>query len=744
MPIPARVTWLAPTRKGDAMTVGLTGRIARASARRPWLTIGLWAVVLTIAGYFAGTISDHVTSRQGNLVTTEADRADEFDAQRDASAAGEKLYAESVIITSDVERAGNPTFDAAITDAARALEGVDGVSAIVTPAEGAPVSGNGASAMITFATTADEATLRAAVAAIDARDHDGVDAFVFGEESSALAVTDLAAEELARSELFGIIAALVILVLVFGALVAAGLPLVVAVASVTTATAIGAIVARATDAIDVPMSDSLTVFAAMLGLALGIDYSLLAVQRFREELAHGRDVVDAVTVTGATANRAVLFSGATVVVSLGGLLFVPLNTFLGIGVGVMAVAFASVTSALFLLPAVLRLLGHRVNAGRVPTARTGAESPRWRRLATWVASRPVRATAMGGGVLLVSASPLLGLQFANPGPDAMPADFVAHRAYDVLMKDFGRTDTSTTIAVDRAGAAAAAVERLAADVDADPAFTGTTLQPAGDVAFIDTHDRFDSGDPRSQEAITRLRHEIIPAALRDTTARAYVGGDTAAAMDQQELLTSTAPWSVAFILVVTFALLLVMFRSVVVPFKAIVLNVLSTLATFGAVVAMYQWEWGRTLFGFPELDGMSPYMPVMIFALVFGLSMDYHVFLLARVKERYDATGDSRAAVTEGVTRTGPLITGAAAIMVAVFGGFAAADIPELSQWGFGLAFGVILDATVIRVLLVPAAMVCLGRANWYLPRWLGWLPQLPTEVPPTHAPERENEPVLV
>ena len=283
-----------------------------------------------------------------------------------------------------------------------------------------------------------------------------------------------------------------------------------------------------------------------------------------------------------------------------------------------------------------------------------------------------------------------------------------------------------------------------AEVESDPGFADTTVDWRQTTAFIDTHDLYDAGDPESAEAIDRLRTALIPSALAGSDATAAVGGTRAYAMDELELLTSRAPYAVATILSVTFLLLLVMFRSIVIPLKAIALNLLGTLATFGALVATYQWGWGAALFGFPHLDGISPYMPVMIFALVFGLSMDYHVFLLARIKERYDATGDTKAAVIEGVTRTGPLITGAALIMVAVFSGFAVAAIPELSQWGFGLAVGVLLDTAVIRVLLVPAAMVWLGKANWYLPRWLESLPTLAHEPASASIPDESREPAPV
>jgi len=726
------------------MPIPITGRIARQSARRPWLTLSVWAALLVVALMSAGTIGEHVTSAQKNLVTTEADRVAELDADLRASAGGQELFDESVIVTSAAHQYGDPAFDTAIAEVTTALHATRGVVDVVTPALGSPVAQNGTSAMVQFQTTADTAVVQAAVDAVNALKHDDVETFVFGTESAALAFTELAADELARGELFGLVAALVILVFVFGALVAAGLPLLVAIVSIITATGVGAVVARALDSAGVPISDSLTIFIAMLGLALGIDYSLLSVQRFREELAHGTSPTDAITTTGSTANRAVLFSGATIVVSLGGLLLVPLNMFLGIGIGVILVAVTSVASALFLLPALLRLLGHRVNKGRVPMAHPGVESVRWRRLSTRVVSRPALAAVLGVTVLAIAASPLLTINLANPGPDDMPEDFVAHRANEVLVEDFGWTDTATMVVITGAAGDADAVDTLAAEVESDPGFADTTVDWRGTTAFIDTHDLYDAGDPESTEAIDRLRTVLIPSALAGSDATAAVGGTRAYAIDELELLTSRAPYAVAIVLTVTFLLLLVMFRSIVIPVKAIALNLLGTLATFGAVVATYQWGWGAALFGLPHLDGISPYMPVMIFALVFGLSMDYHVFLLARVKERYDATGDTKAAVIEGVTRTGPLITGAALIMVAVFSGFAVSAIPELSQWGFGLAVGVLLDAAVIRVLLVPAAMVWLGKANWYLPRWLEWLPTLTHEPTSAPTPDESREPALV
>lgn len=727
------------------MKVGVTGRIARASASRPWLTLSVWAAIIAVAFVFAGTISEHVTPEQKNLVTTEANRAEDLDERLRGEADGGR-YAETVIVTSESLELGDPGFNAVVAAATSALSAVDGVADVGVPGadRASPIAANRHAVIIAFTTEPDEAVVRAAVDAVDAVATADVDAFVYGEESAMLAFTDLAADELAKGEGIGIVAALIILLIVFGAVIAAGLPLIIALVSILCATALGAIVARMLAAQDVPVSDSLTIFTAMLGLALGIDYSLLAVQRFREELERGRPVLDAVTVTGDTAGRAVALSGATVVIALGGLLFVPLNTFLGIGIGVMAVAIASVSTALFLLPAVLRLLGHRVNKWRLPWAHPGRESRGWKRVASKVASRPKTALLLGVAGLLLLAAPVLSLRFATPTADAWPEDFVVHRASETLTEDFGWTESETVVAVN--DASEAQVASLARLIDLDAGYADASVDWRGDTAFIDVHDTYPNGSDEAKAATERLRAEIIPAALTGTAASADVGGAQAYAIDETRLMTNGSPWAVAFILGVSFLLLLVTFRSVVIPLKAIAMNLLGTFATFGVLVAVYQWGWGEAL-GFPALTGISAYMPVMIFALVFGLSMDYHVFLLSRIKEHYDASGDNRKAVIEGVTRTGPLITGAALIMIAVFGGFAVASIPELSQWGLGLAIGVLIDATLIRSLLVPAAMVWLSGANWYLPRWLEWLPHTRESVyPPARGQvtEDEREPALV
>ncbi len=715
----------------------LTGRLARASARRPWLTLGLWAAALAVALPLAGQAEGVVTPEVRNLITTESDKGNELDTL--LRSAGSEAYDETVILTSRSASFGDPTYDAAVRDVVRAVEAVDGVESVTPPTIEAGVAESGRTALLQVETSADIAVVEALVEAVDGLDVDGFDLLVSGEESGMLAFSALAQEQLARGELIGVAVALVVLLLVLGALVAASIPLGVAFVSVLSAFAMVAVVGRAFE-----LSEVVLFLTSMLGLALSIDYSLVSVQRFREELARGRTPLDAVTVTGSTANRAILFSGVTVMLSLSGLLLIPTTEYVGIALSVIFVAITSVITTLTLLPAVLRLLGHRVNKGSVPFTDPASEPVRWQRAARAVIKRPAIATVAGVLVLLICAAPLASLRLTTPGPESLPEDFITHRASALLVEEFGRGQSSTTIAVENASSAQDEIVALAMAIDADPAFTGTTIDRRGDVAFLDTGDRYDPADPRAEEAIQRLRDVHVPAALDGTAATAYVTGDQATSMDSIDLLLSRAWMVLAFVLGTSFLLLLVMFRSIVIPLKAIALNLLGAGATFGAMVAAYQWGWGSALLGFPEVEGISPFMPVITFALLFGLSMDYHVFLLSRIKEGYDATGDTAVAVVQGLGRTGRLITGAAIIMVSVFSGFAASDIPEMSQWGFGLGFAVLIDATVIRTLLLPAAMVWLGDSNWYLPRWLEWLPQIGTEDQPAELATAEPEPAMV
>jgi len=420
------------------------------------------------------------------------------------------------------------------------------------------------------------------------------------------------------------------------------------------------------------------------------------------------------------------------VLSLMGLLLVPSTIMRSLGAGAIIVAIMSVITALTLLPAVLRLLGHRVNKGRLPGAHPGREPRAWAAIARGVTRRPVFALVGGLAVLVALALPMASMRLTFPGTDSLPADNTFRQAVDTLVDDFGHGRQETYVVLPDADASQ--VDSLARSIEVADAFTDTQVEWFGESAIIVTDDVFDAADARAAAAITALRDVMVPDALAGSGAKAYVGGEQAGSVDFTDLISDATPWVLLFILGTSFVLLLVTFRSVVIAGTAIALNLLSAAAAFGLLVAVFQWGWCADLLGMPQVDGIAPWLPLFLFAVLFGLSMDYHVFLLSRIKERHDAGDDTRTAVIHGLSRTGSLITGAALIMVAVFLGFALGDLAEFNQMGLGLAAAVIIDATIVRTLLVPAIMTVLGKANWYLPSWLNWLPQMRIEAPEAPA----------
>ncbi|MDN4471594.1 MMPL family transporter [Demequina zhanjiangensis] len=711
------------------MTTGLTGRLARTSAARPWLTIAVWTLLVAAAVALSGSLGDALVQDDRNLVATESDAAAEIDARERGDA--EAPISETIVVHGEPSLSASGLAEAADAAVAAALT-VDGVeSAAVSPA----VSASGTSLLVQVTVAADhpDAAGEELLAATDALTTDGVEFLSFGQLTGEAMFDGLAEDTLMRGEAIGVGVAILILIGVFGALVAAGIPLLVSLVSITTAIGATAVVGAAFD-----LSFFIVNMITMMGLALGVDYTLVIVQRFREELSHGRTPLEAVGIAGTTANRAVLFSGLTVLVSLAGMLLVPSTIMRSLGAGAMLSAIMAVVTALTLLPAVLRLLGHRVNKGRVPLSRAGREPRAWRGIAHTVTGRPVVALVSGLAVLLALAVPFASMRLAFPGLEALPADNEFRVASEVLVGDFGYGSQSTVIAIEDAADDAATVDELAAWVEDSPAYAETTVDWRGDTVFIDTKDVYGGADERAEEAMLDLRAHV-----ESTGLDAYVGGDQAESLDFASLITDATPWVLLAVLGASFVLLLLAFRSVVIPATAIVLNLLSAAAAYGLMVMVFQWGVGNDLLGMPQTDAIAPWIPLFLFAVLFGLSMDYHVFLLTRIKERHDAGDTTKVAVIHGLSRTGSLITGAALIMVAVFAGFALGDLAEFAQMGFGLAAAVIIDATVVRTILVPSLMTLLGKRNWYLPRALQWLPAMRIEAEPTAAPQ-EREPALV
>jgi RND superfamily putative drug exporter len=545
---------------------------------------------------------------------------------------------------------------------------------------------------------------------------------------------------LEQGELVGVALALVILLVVFGAAVAAGLPIILALLSIFVAVGATALVSNVME-----MSEFIVFIITLVGLAVGIDYSLLIIHRFREERARGREKIEAITTAGATASRTVFFSGMAVAIALAGMLIMPDPVFQSFAVGAILVVGATVLAALTLLPAVLGLLGDRVNWLTLPFIgrRGGAESTGgfWGWTTKVVTARPVISVLLTGGLLIALAVPLLNFNLGTTGISTLPKDSNQRHAFDVLNEEFSDGVLTADIVIDAPDVNASAVQGGIADLtvslDKDGFFGASKIETnaSGDLALLTVAMPGDFSSPESESALKRLRDDYIPAAFTDETAEIFVGGPTAETVDSVQTQKDYLPFVFMFVLGFSFLLLLVVFRSIVVPLKAVIMNLLSVGAAYGILVLVFQEGIGNEVFGFRESPVIESWLPLFLFAILFGLSMDYHVFLLSRIKERYDETGDNTASVAYGLRQTAGIITGAALIMMVVFGGMASGELVIFQQVGFGLAVAIILDATIIRMVLVPASMELLGDWNWYFPSWLEWIPEIHIEGADVQAP---------
>jgi putative drug exporter of the RND superfamily len=486
-----------------------------------------------------------------------------------------------------------------------------------------------------------------------------------------------------------------------------------------------------------PLSVFATNMLTGMGLALGIDYSLFILSRYREERLHGREKPDAIAAVGATASRPVLFSGIAFTLAMVGLLLVPHTIMRSLAAGAIAAGLVSVAAALTLLPALLSLLGDRVNALRLPyfgrTASRGV-SPFWSRAVSGVLRRPLASVILASAALLAMAAPLLGLRSGEAGVSTLPDRLPAKQGYLALNAEFPGETTEPVEVVIGGNApspgVSAGIDRLRQQLaDArlgGPGAVGT--EQVGELTVLTVSLPGDAVGERAVDAVHELRDEQIPDAFSASGVEVLVTGDTAESIDEADTMSHWLPVVLAFVLGLSFVLLTIAFRSLVVPIKAIAVNLLSVGAAYGLLVLVFQEGVGNELFGFPQVDTIEAWVPLFLFAVLFGLSMDYHVFLLSRIRERFQQTRDNSEAIAYGVGSTGRIITGAALIIIAVFSGFARGDLVMFQQMGFGVAVALLLDATIVRLVLVPAAMELLGERNWYLPSWLGWLPDLHVE----------------
>ncbi len=538
------------------------------------------------------------------------------------------------------------------------------------------------------------------------------------------------------SEAIGLVAAVVILLVAFGSVLAMGLPILTALFGIGCGMAIVMVAAHV---LDVP--DFAPAAVAMVTIGVGIDYALFLVTRYREELAAGRDPEAAVIRAVDTAGRAVLFAGTAVVIALLGLLVVGLAATRSLAVAVTSGVLMVMLASLTLLPALLGFAGRhidRLSIGRGPLDRGGTTSA-WYRWSRVVQRRPAPVAAVGFAVLLVLTAPVVSMRLGFGDAGNRPDSDTSRRAYDLVSDNFGAGFNGPIfLAIDLPSQVSdneAVLGQLASALEEDEGVASATpavVSDDGGVAVVQVFPTTSPQDEATSELVHRLRDSVLPQVVAGTDARVLVGGAVAGVTDASDLQASRMPLFIGMVLVVSFIVLMAMFRSVAVALKAVVLNLLSIGAAYGVVAAVFQWGWGASVLGLGEPGPIEAWAPMMLFAVLFGLSMDYEVFLLSRMKEEYDRTGDNATAVADGLARTARLITAAAAIMICVFGGFVLSDERALQLFGLGLATAILVDVTIVRLLLVPATMELLGDRNWWLPGWLDrLLPHLTVDDQP-------------
>ena len=766
----------------------MTEALARISSRRPWVTIGVWLLLVLVALGIVGQLLPTATTTELRIIPRFGEVGSVTVSELLEGSPIEPPPAEIVIVRSGTLTVDDDAFKAKVEEVTGKLRELEPevIQAstnyyevlATTPLDSlALVSTDRRSAIVAVQMTGALGEALENIEEVihvveEADDKDGFDVLIVGDVSSRFEQAELSAMDLEQGERIGLPIALLILLVLFGAVVAALIPVGLAIVSILITLAIVSVIGN----IFGELVFFVLLWITMIGLAVGIDYCLFVVSRFREELARGLSTRDAVIKAGATASRTVFFSGMTVVIALLGVFIVPHTLFFATGLGAILVVLVSVTATLTFLPAVLTVLGPRVDFLRLPfrkkaTAQSSGEQREgfWEFITRKTMRYPVISIIVVGGLMVWASVNYFGINTGFNSVETFPQDSHTREAFTALEEDFplgyGSANPARVVIegdINNPAVAAAvqafkmsivgdpavteALQKIQQAVESDPALIAALLQsnpeilndPSAAALPTNTHGNLTviaipvPGAPSGAEAfdlIKRLRDDYIPAAFAGVPAEVHVGGISAEFLDFDTQLSAYLPIIFAFILGVSFILLLVVFRSIVIPIKAIIMNLLSVGAAYGLMVLVFQKGVGADLFGFQQIETIEAWLPLILFAILFGLSMDYHVFMLSRIRERYDQTNDNAESVAYGLRSTASLITGAALIMVAVFSGFASGDMVVNQQAGFGLAVAVLLDATLVRSILVPASMQLLGARNWYLPGFLNWLPQIQVEA---------------
>jgi uncharacterized membrane protein YdfJ with MMPL/SSD domain len=719
----------------------IASRAARWSAAHRKFAIFGWIAFVVASVVVGGAVgTKHLTTAESS--PGESGRAE-------LALEGAKLTPneEVVLIQSGKLRAGDPAFDAAVDEAAGKLARLPSVTELSSPTEGGgQVSADGHTALVEFQIPGDveqaeervDASL-AATAAVQAANPD-LRVEQFGGASASKALKTVFSEDLKKAETTSLPITLLILLLAFGALVSALVPLLIGFSAVAATVSLLALPSQL-----VPMDENVASVVVLVGLAVGVDYSLFYMRREREERRAGRTQSAALEAAAATSGRAVLVSGLTVIAAMGGMLLSGDPTFTSFAVGTMTVVAVAMFASISVLPAVLSKLGDRVERGRVPflarlRGRRAGRSA-WAAVVERVMRRPALSLALSGGFLVALAIPALSMQTVVSGAEDLPRDIPVVRTYDRVTAAFPGEAAGATVVVEAddvsSGPVAGAIDDLVARAEADPQVGGKVTVEAsrdGTVAAVQIPTVGSGSDATAMRAMERVRERLVPAAFAGTDAEVNVGGEAAESKDFGDLLAQRLPLVFGFVLGLAFLLMLVTFRSIVVPIKAIVLNLLSVGAAYGVLVLVFQEGLGESLLGFHSNGGVSSWLPMFLFVILFGLSMDYHVLILSRVREYVDRGLSTDEAVRRGISATAGTVTSAAVVMVAVFSVFATLSILDMKEMGVGLAVAVLIDATIVRAVMLPAAMKLLGERNWYLPRFLSWLPRVREPEPEASA----------
>ncbi|HEY2310315.1 MAG TPA: MMPL family transporter [Gaiellaceae bacterium] len=715
--------------------MGLTERLARGCAARPRLTLAFWGAAVLVALALVATSLHGLTSNSHVVGKPESTKAEDAVARafphQNSNGKGDVA-----VVASSRYTASSPQFQAFAKRLVHDLQATGQVYEIrklAVSANGHAVlasvgikSDSGAAQVEQVVENANGGAFQVGITGDHTANHD------FGKQSQQ----DLEKGELA----YGLPAALIVLVLVFGAVFAGLVPVLMAILSIIVALGLVALIS---------LGFTLSVFIVNMltgmGLALGIDYSLFVVSRYREERGHGLAKDDAIAATGATASRAVLFSGTTFVIALLGMFIVPTSIMRSLALGAILVGIVSVAAALTLLPALLSLVGDRVNSFRVPylgrnLGRADTSEGRfWKRIVEGVLRRPALWLAVAVAGMLACAAPIFGMHIGANGVNTLPASMPSKQG-QVLLEHSFPVASPVPVEIVAVGGDPSEVHRDLVRLDnklvAGGEFGQGRIQTSSreNVALLTSPLGGDAAGGPAIGAVRNLRAQVIPSIFDGSGAKVYVGGTTAENVDYFDAVTNPTPYVLLFVLGLSLILLTVAFRSIVVALVSVLLNLLSVGAAYGLLTLVFLDGHGAGFFGFQHTHVIDAWVPLFLFSVLFGLSMDYQVFLMSRIKERYDASGSTRDAVVWGVSSTARIITGAALIIVVVFAGFAAGKLVMFEQMGFGVAVALLLDATVIRSVVLPSTLVLLDKLSWYLPGWLEWLPHVEVERMPEAA----------